>query len=62
MNSMKHTSISYKLICALLCAVMLLPLIFDIDGIWWSITVAEAMAVITGTVCLLAKRKKYRYL
>lgn len=45
-----------------IAAVLLLPLIFDIDGIWWSITVAEAMAVITGTVCLLAKRKKYRYL
>lgn len=45
-----------------IAAVMLLPLILDIDGIWWSIAVAEAMAVVTGTVCLFAKRKKYRYL
>ncbi len=45
-----------------IAAVMLLPLILGIDGIWWSVTVAEAMAVITGTVCLFAKRKKYRYM
>ncbi len=45
-----------------IAAVMLLPLILGIDGIWWSVTVAEAMAVITGTVCLFVKRKKFRYM
>lgn len=45
-----------------IAAVMLLPLVLGIDGIWWSITVAEAMAVVTGTICLYVKRKKYRYM
>ena len=45
-----------------IAAVMLLPLVLGVDGIWWSITVAEAMAVVTGTICLYVKRKKYRYL
>lgn len=45
-----------------IAAVMLLPLILGVDGIWWSITVAEAMAVITGTICLFIKRKKYKYM
>jgi len=44
-----------------IAAVMLLPLILGVDGIWWSITVAEAMAVVTGTVCLFVHRKKYQY-
>ena len=45
-----------------IAAVMLLPLILGVDGIWWSITVAEAMAVVTGTVCLFVHRKKYHYM
>lgn len=44
-----------------IAAVLLLPLVLGVDGIWWSITVAEAMAVVTGTVCLFVKRKKYKY-
>ncbi len=43
-------------------AVMLLPLIFDIDGIWASVVVAEALAVVVGFICLMIKRKKYNYL
>lgn len=42
-------------------AVLLLPLIFDIDGIWISVVVAEVMAVLWSAVFLIAKRKKYRY-
>ncbi len=42
-------------------AVLLLPLLFDIDGIWYSIIVAEFMAVFFSTVFLVAKRKKYHY-
>lgn len=45
-----------------IAAVMLLPLVLGIDGIWWSITVAEAMAVIVGMTFLFAKRKKYGYM
>lgn len=44
-----------------IAAVMLLPLIWGIDGIWWSITVAEAAAVVVGTLFLFLKQKKYNY-
>ena len=42
-------------------AVLLLPLVFDIDGIWMSIIVAEAMAVALCALFLVIKRKKYHY-
>jgi len=43
-------------------AVLLLPLLFGgIDGIWWSVVVAEVMAVVFSAVFMLAKRKKYHY-
>ena len=44
-----------------IAAVMLLPLVWGIDGIWWSIVVAEAMAVIVGGIFLITKQKKYQY-
>ena len=42
-------------------AVMILPLIWELDGIWASIIVAELMAVVVTVIFLIAKRKKYRY-
>ena len=42
-------------------AVMLLPLIWDIDGIWASVIVAEFMAAVISILFLVAKRKKYKY-
>lgn len=42
-------------------AVLILPAIFDINGIWASIVVAELMAVIISAVFIVAKRKKYGY-
>ena len=42
-------------------AVMLMPLIWDLDGIWLSIVAAEALAVAVTLVFLAVKRKKYRY-
>ncbi len=44
-----------------LAAVILLPLIFGIDGIWISIIVAEGMAALLTLVFLIIKRKKYNY-
>jgi len=44
-----------------IAAVMLLPLVWGIDGIWWSIVVAEAMAVAVGVFFLIIKQKKYQY-
>ena len=44
-----------------IAAVLLLPLIWGIDGIWWSIVVAELMAAVVGMIFLLLKRKQYQY-
>lgn len=44
-----------------LAAVLLLPLIWGIDGIWRSIAGAELMAVIVGVAFLVGKQKKYQY-
>ena len=45
-----------------IAAVMLLPLILGLDGIWWSIVAAEAMAVGVGFIFLIAKKKRFKYL
>ena len=42
-------------------AVLSLPLIFGIDGIWLSLIVAEFMAVVISAIFLISKRKKYHY-
>lgn len=42
-------------------AVLLLPLIWEIDGVWISIVVAEVMAAALSAVFLVVKRKKYHY-
>ena len=42
-------------------AVLVLPLIWDIDGIWYSLIAAEGMAVVLGGAFLVAKRKRYHY-
>lgn len=42
-------------------AVMLLPLLFGTDGIWFSIIVAEVMAAVVTLIFIIAKKKKYHY-
>ena len=42
-------------------AVLLLPTIWDIDGIWMSIVVAEFMAVVLTAAFMATKRRKYHY-
>lgn len=42
-------------------AVMILPLIWGIDGVWISIVAAEFMAFVLTIGFLVAKRKKYHY-
>ena len=42
-------------------AVMILPIFFDLDGIWFSIVVAEIFATVVTAVFLVAKKKKYKY-
>ena len=42
-------------------AVLLLPLLWGIDGVWLSIVAAELMAAVVTAVFLFALRKKYGY-
>ncbi len=42
-------------------AVILLPLLWGIDGVWFSIVAAEVMAVVFSAIFLVAKRRKYHY-
>lgn len=44
-----------------IAAVLLLPLIFGITGIWMSIVVAELMAVVFSALFMVLKRQKYNY-
>ena len=44
-----------------IAAVMLMPLIWGIDGIWFSVVAAELTAVLVTMIFLTAKRKKYGY-
>ena len=44
-----------------LLSVLLLPVFFGVDGIWWAITVAEGFAFLIGGIFLFAERKRYHY-
>ncbi len=43
-------------------AVLILPLILDVDGIWLSNAFAEIFAFAISAIFLIAKRKKYHYM
>ena len=45
-----------------LSAVLLLPVIWELDGIWWAGVAAEICAFGLGLAFLLGKRKKYHYM
>ena len=42
-------------------AVLIFPLLWGVDGIWISMTFADFAAAVVAVICLLTKRKKYRY-
>lgn len=45
-----------------IAAVIILPIFWGIDGIWVSVIVAEAAAVLVAVIFLFALRKKYNYM
>ena len=49
------------LICQV-AAVLLLPLLLKLDGIWISVVAAELVALILTAACLAGYRKRYQYL
>lgn len=44
-----------------LAAVLILPVFFDLDGIWISVAFAEVCAFVISLIFLAAKKKKYNY-
>jgi len=42
--------------------VMLLPLLFELDGIWFSMIAAEILAFATTLIFLFANRRRYKYM
>lgn len=44
-----------------IAAVLILPLFWKVDGIWFSIVIAEVMAVIVSLLFLRIKQRKYQY-
>ena len=49
------------LICQI-AAVLLLPLIFGLDGIWWAIVVSEFVALILTIFCFVKFKGRYHYM
>ena len=49
------------LVCQI-AAVMLLPLIFGLDGIWWAIVISEGVALVLTVFCFLKFKDRYHYL
>ena len=49
------------LVCQI-AAVLLLPLILGLDGIWWSIVAAEVVAIAVTAICIVKNRTRYHYL
>ncbi len=43
-------------------AVLLLPYLWGLNGIWWSVVVAEILAFLLSLMFLIVKRKKYHYM
>ena len=49
------------LICQI-AAVMLLPLILGLDGVWWAIVVSEGVALVLTVFCFVKFKGRYHYL
>lgn len=61
-NGLVSAAISFmRTLVFQIAAVLILPLIWGVDGIWVSIVAAEIMAVIITTIFLKANQKKYQY-
>lgn len=61
-NGLVSATISFsRTLLFQVAAVMLLPMILGINGIWLAIVAAEAMAIIVTSIFLITNKKKYKY-
>lgn len=42
-------------------AILIIPYFFQVEGIWWSIVVAEGLSFVTSIIFLICFKKKYQY-
>ncbi len=61
-NGLVSAVISFvrTLICQI-AAVLILPVFFELDGIWFSVVAAELAALALTVLCLIKYRKRYHY-
>ena len=62
-NGLISAAISFlrTLVCQI-AAVLILPVFFGLDGIWWSIVAAEGIAVAMTVFCFFKFRNRYHYM
>ena len=61
-NGLVSAAISFlRTLVFQVAAVLIFPLIWEVDGIWLSIVAAEALAVAVTAAFLWGMRKKYQY-
>lgn len=41
--------------------ILVLPALFGLNGVWFAVVAAEALALLVTIICFFAKRKKYQY-
>lgn len=61
-NSHFSLFVAVTFVIGVFLAVLLLPKLFGLDGIWLSVVVAEIMAALLSALFTVAMRKKYNYL
>jgi putative MATE family efflux protein len=61
-NGLISAAISFlrTLVCQV-AAVLIMPMIFGLDGIWWSVVVADLFASALTLICFVKFRKRYHY-
>ena len=42
-------------------AVLIMPVFFGLDGIWWSVVASDMAAIILTSICIIKFRKRYNY-
>ena len=62
-NGLISATISFvRTIICQIAAVLLLPLVFGLDGIWWSIVAAESVALVLTVFCFIRFKDRYHYM
>ena len=61
-NGLVSATISFlRTLVIQLAAVLILPIVFGINGIWCAVAVAEAVTLVITIIFLIKNKKKYGY-